>query len=81
MTTLFDATRRVNIPSRSFGRGLLAAVPYAGRMPYTVTDLAWAAAAFGEHAADFDVIPPDDELDHRAAEAEALDRLERGCLL
>ena len=73
MTTLFDSSAIVK--PNTFARGVLPFVgQYDGRMPFTAVDVREAAEMFGEAADDYDVI----DLDFRAAEAEAQDRLERG---
>jgi hypothetical protein len=71
---LFDATRRHPAP-RTFGRGLLRPLP-TYRAPYTAADAAWAAQAFSRPVTAYDL-----HLEALAKEAEAQDRLERGCLL
>jgi hypothetical protein len=71
MTTLFDSATIVK--PNTFGAHLLASRPTYTR-PFTDADARWAAQVFGELADDFDVI----DVDFRAAESEAQDRLERG---
>jgi hypothetical protein len=63
-------TRRSPRPTTRFASGLTPYVPDAGRMPYTVADLAWAAQAFESD---------DAELEARYAESAFMDRYERGC--
>lgn len=65
MTILFDARRSVK-SRRRFGAGLLAWSPSV-RVPYTAADAAWWTTQSNQS-----------DLDARAAEAEATDRLERG---
>jgi hypothetical protein len=71
---LFDATRRIKAPY-VFGKGLLASVP-TDRRDHTAADEAWAAESFNGSDWDNNTV-----LEQRAAESEALDRLERGYCL
>jgi hypothetical protein len=75
---LFDSTRRLQNPRR-FGEGIQSLPTY--RTAYTAADAAWAAQAFGELSDARGAEEFNQELEFRAAVAEAQDRLERGCLL
>lgn len=68
---LFDATRRTVSPH--FGLGILPSCP-TFRAPAPFEDMQWAAEYFGRTTVDYDVV----ELEARAAESAALDRLEMG---
>jgi hypothetical protein len=74
---LFDATRP-HPARRDFGRGLLRSVPTT-RRTWSDADAAWAAAEF---ASEVDPRPTayDRHIEMLANEAEAQDRIERGCL-
>ena len=73
-TVLFDATQR-HPARRDFGRGVLRSLP-TFKAPASAEDMAWAAREFNA-----DLTAYDRELERRAAEAEALDRLTAGTLL
>jgi hypothetical protein len=78
-TVLFDSGARHAAP-KSFGSGLLASRPTFTHTR-AIEDEAWAAQAFGELSDARDAEEFDQELEFRAAIAEAQDRLERGTLL
>jgi hypothetical protein len=97
MTTLTASARRVNKPApvrstvvlfdagdrrsvSSFGEGIHRSLP-SYRVPFTAADAAWAAQTFGELGDQRDAEEFNRELEFRAAEAAALDRLTAGCLL
>ena len=80
-TTLFDAsTGHCARTPHTFGRGILASMPHAGRMPYTAAD----RAEMAQPAAILDNGPmacaawENEAWDAMAADAMAQDRLEAG---
>lgn len=70
------AARRTARPDRPFGEGLaIPFVPYFGRQPFTVSDLAWWAVASNIDAPDLS----DAEADVLAAESAAFESVTAGC--
>jgi hypothetical protein len=65
-------TRHASRPAANFGAGILRALPYAGRMPYTTADEAWYVAnVVAETAA----AAADRRMDEQARESLELDRM------
>src|SRR4051794_33046180 len=79
MTTLFDFSRTIKVPS--FGRGILPSRP-AVRMPFTAADADWASRVLNGVGPDSDSdVDEDARLDALADEDAFLDRYVRGHVL